>query len=77
MDNGTIAIISSLVILPGMILGFIYLMKKHRHDVELINHKKELLELEVRKEELRLQNLVEENRKYDRIIDGRNSRDGS
>ena len=33
--------------------------------------RKEILELEVRKEELHLQALLEEGRKYDRIIDGR------
>jgi hypothetical protein len=71
MDN-YIAILSILCVFifcPGIVFGFIYLSKKRKADVELARNKKEILELEVRKEELHLQCLSEENKKYDRIID--------
>jgi hypothetical protein len=71
MDN-YIAIISVLcvfVFCPGIVFGFIYLSKRRRSEIEMARYKTECLELEVRKEELHLRCLVEENKKYDRIID--------
>jgi len=71
MDN-YIAIISVLCVFiaaPGIVFGFLYLSRKRKSEVEMARLKKECLELELRKEELRLQSLVEENKKYDRIID--------
>jgi len=68
---GLISVVCLFVVLPGIIFGFRYLGKKKTAELELGRQRKEILELEVRKEELHLQSLLEEGRKYDRIIDGR------
>ena len=68
---GLISVVCLFVVLPGIIFGFRYLGKKKTAELELGTQRKAILELEVRKEELHLQALLEEGRKYDRIIDGR------
>lgn len=68
---GLISVVCLFVVLPGIIFGFRYLGKKKAAELELGRQRKEILELEVRKEELHLQALLEEGRKYDRIIDSR------
>jgi hypothetical protein len=60
--------IMSLFIAPLLTYGFIYLLKKNRADVEKMKIKKEIIELELRKEELKYKLLLEENKKYDQII---------
>jgi hypothetical protein len=59
----TFTLISSLII-----FGFILIMKKRKNDVEKLRLQKEMKEIELRKEEIHHQVLIEENRKYDRII---------
>jgi hypothetical protein len=56
------------LVAPAITFGFIGYTKKLRADVEKKRYEKEILELEVRKEEVHLQMLEEENRKYDRMI---------
>jgi len=56
-----------------MSFGFILIMKKQKTDIEKLRIKKEMMELEIQKESLNLQFLVEENKKYDRIIESRSS----
>lgn len=68
--TGIVAVLSLFVGAPAIVFGFIYLSRKQRVDLELAQRKKEILELEVKKAELHLKELAEENRKYDRIIDG-------
>ncbi|MFH2114126.1 MAG: hypothetical protein ABIJ86_06445 [Spirochaetota bacterium] len=63
----------SLFVLPVMSFGFILIMKKQKTDIEKLRIKKEMMELEIQKESLNLQFLVEENKKYDRIIESRSS----
>lgn len=67
---GLISVILIFGVIPLCVFGFRYLGKKKTAEIELVRQRKEILELEVRKEELRVQALLEENRKYDRIISG-------
>ena len=61
--------IMSLLVAPGITFGFILLLKKIKADVEITKTKKEILELEIKKEEIHLKMIQEENRKYDRLIE--------
>ena len=61
--------ILSLVVVPGMTFGFILFLKKIRADVEKIKYQKEIMELELRTEETNLKSLIEENKKYDKLIE--------
>jgi len=61
--------IMSLLVLPGLTFGFIIITKKVKADVEKLKYRKEILELELKKEELRVSSIIEENKKYDRLIE--------
>ncbi len=61
----------SLLVTPGITFLFIWAIKKTKANVEMAKYKKEMLELEVVKEELRLKVLQEENKKLDRLIEHR------
>jgi hypothetical protein len=67
--TGSIAILSVFVGLPGIVFHFIYKSKKNK--TEMIKQQKELLEIEIEKEKIHLRLLEEENRKYDKIIEGK------
>jgi len=71
--TGIIAILSSLVGIPVIVFGFIYLNIRNKRALEVVKLQKEMLELEVEKERLKLDLLDEENAKYDRLIESRNS----
>ncbi len=62
--------IVSLIIVPTITFGFILLLKKIRADVEKVKYKKEMMELELRKEEVHLQAIIEENKKLSHLIEG-------
>ena len=64
-----LGILSSLIVTPGMIFFFIYKLKKNKSDVEKLKYQKEILELEIRKQEIKLQTLKQENQQLDRIIE--------
>jgi hypothetical protein len=55
---------------PAIVFGFILLQRQGRNRIEELRIRKDMLMLEVEKEKLRLASMSEENRKYDRIIDG-------
>jgi len=61
--------IMSLLVLPGLTFGFIIITKKIKADVEKIKYQKEILELEIRKETVHLEMIIEENKKYDKLIE--------
>jgi len=61
--------IMSLFVAPLLTFGFIILLKKNKSDVEKLKYKKEILELEIRKEEIHLQSMIEENKKYDNLLE--------
>ena len=70
---GVIAILCSLIGVPIIVFGFIYLNSKSKRSIEMMRIKKEMLELEVEKEKVKARLLEAENSKYDRIIDGRDN----
>ena len=55
---------------PSVVFTFVYMVKRGRNDLEALRIKKDMLELEVERERLRVAALAEENRKYDRLIEG-------
>ena len=63
-----IALISLFFGLPGIIGFFIYKNKKNKLEIEKIKYQKEILELEIEKENIKLKTLEEENKKLDTII---------
>jgi hypothetical protein len=68
MISAVAEIISTLVILPGIIFSFVYFSKKQKLEVEKMKYQREILELEIEKEKINLKLLEEENKKLDKII---------
>jgi cell shape-determining protein MreC len=68
--TGILAVVAIFVILPKTVLDFIGKTLKHKRETELekIHCQKEILELEVAKQNNQLRLLEAENRKYDAII---------
>ncbi|MEI6873992.1 MAG: hypothetical protein WCL50_02560 [Spirochaetota bacterium] len=62
--------------LPTLAFFFIRTLQRDKSSVERLKYQKEVLELEVKKEEARAKSLAEENRKYDRIIENEESKPG-
>jgi hypothetical protein len=56
---------------PLIVFGFLLLGKRYKRDVEMMKYKKEILELEIEKEQMHLKAIEAENLKYDRIIEER------
>ncbi len=54
---------------PAITFSFIGYTKKIKADVEKKKYQKEILELEIKKEEIHLKMIEEENRKYDKMIE--------
>jgi hypothetical protein len=52
-----------------IVFGSIIIIKKGRNEVEKLRLQKEIKEIDLRKEELHLSTLLEENKKYDRMIE--------
>jgi cell division protein FtsB len=68
MLEAIVGTISSLIILPGIIFLFVYHSKKQKLEVEKLKYQKEILELEIEKENTKIKSLEEENKKLDKII---------
>jgi hypothetical protein len=66
--EGLLAILSIFVILPGMILTFAYRNKKNKNELKKLEYEREILQLEMEKDNLRIKLLEEENKKLDKII---------
>jgi len=62
--------IVSLIIAPTITFGFILILKKIRADVDKVKYQKEMMELELKKEEVHLQAMIEENKKLSHLIEG-------
>lgn len=69
--TGIIAILSSLVGIPVIVFGFIFLNIRNKRALQAIKLQKEMLELEVERDRLKLDLLDAENAKYDKLIDAR------
>ncbi|MBN1412289.1 MAG: hypothetical protein JW969_15695 [Spirochaetales bacterium] len=63
-----LGIVSSLVLLPGIIGFVVYKNKKNKIEVEKLKLQKEVLELEIRKQEAKTETLRLENQQLDRQI---------
>jgi cell shape-determining protein MreC len=70
---GIVAIVALFIVLPRTILKFVGDNTRHRREkeVEKLKYQKEILELEIEKENLHIKSLEAENKRLDRIIDGR------
>jgi chaperonin cofactor prefoldin len=66
--EGIVAILSLFVVLPGIIFSFIHHAKKQKVEVEKLKYQKEILELEVQKQNNQIKLLEEESKKLDKII---------
>ncbi len=53
---------------PALTFGFITITKKIKADVDKLRYRKEIIELEIKKDEIHLQMIMEENKKYDKMI---------
>lgn len=58
------------IVLPSITFTFIYFLRKNRADVDKLRYEKEILELELKRDQLKLLRIAEENKKYDRLIEG-------
>ena len=67
---GIIAILSSLLGIPLIVFGFIYLNLKGKRAIELLRLQKEIMKLELEKDKVKIRMLEAENIKYDREIRG-------
>lgn len=71
------AVFCAFIAAPSIVFTFILLGKRNRTELEKLKYRKEILELEIAKEDAHTRALVEENRKYDRLIaDGRKEAPG-
>jgi len=61
--------IMTLFVAPVLTFGFLLINKKYRTDIEKLKLKKEMLELELKKDEIHMKLIEAENRKLDRIIE--------
>jgi hypothetical protein len=59
---------------PGMFFGFILQIRKGKTDNKKAKIERKTTKLKIRKEELHLQVLLEENKKYDRLLEEKGSR---
>jgi len=67
--DGIIAILSIFIGLPSIIFGFIYLNRKEKNRISILEYQRQISELELKREEAKIRLIEEENRKYDRIIE--------
>ena len=66
--TGIVAILSTLVAAPAILFSFIYKVTKNKHELKKMQYQKEILELEVEKQNNQIKLLEEENKKLDKII---------
>ena len=64
-----IGILSLFIGAPIIVFGFRYLNKRNQHEIELMKYKRDIAEIELEKEQVKLKLIEAENLKYDRIID--------
>jgi cell shape-determining protein MreC len=68
--TGSIALLSLLVGLPAIVFTFVNknIKNKRENEIEKLKYQKEILELEIEKENKHIKLLEEENKKLDKII---------
>ena len=67
--TGIVAVSALFIVLPAIIFAFSYKVKKNKHEIEKLKYQKEILELEVQKDAVKIQLLEQENKNLDKIID--------
>ena len=65
---GIVSIISLFVVAPLIVFGFVYLNKRDKNKLNILQYQKEIAEIELKKEEAKVRFIEEENKKYDRLI---------
>jgi hypothetical protein len=70
--NELLALVAFLIGLPGIISFLSYKNRKNKIELDKIKYQKEILELEIEKEKIKLKSLEEENKKMDKIINENN-----
>jgi hypothetical protein len=65
-----VSIVSTLVVAPAIVFLFIYKIKKNKTDIEKLKYEKEVLELEIEKQNNQMKLLAKESEKYDKLIYG-------
>jgi uncharacterized membrane protein (DUF106 family) len=63
-----VAIISVFGITPAILFSFLYKITKNKHELKKMQYQKEILELEVEKQNNQIKLLEEENKNLDKII---------
>jgi Na+-transporting NADH:ubiquinone oxidoreductase subunit NqrC len=63
-----VSVLSLFVAAPVIVFSFILGLKKSDNETKKLQYQKEMLELEVKKEELQLRRLEAESKQYDRLI---------
>ena len=66
--TGIVAIISVFGIAPAILFSFLYKTTKDKNELKKMQYQKEILELEVEKQNNQIKILEEENKKLDQII---------
>lgn len=66
-----VSVLSLFVFAPAIVFSFIYFSKRNKFKLEELRYKKEMLELEIEKENAHIKMLEAENAKYDRLIEGK------
>ena len=69
MVSTALIITAGVLGLTGMVFLFVSKMVKEHYEVTRMKTQKEILELEIQKQNAHIKLLEEENKKYDRIID--------
>ena len=62
---GILAITALFIVLPAIVFSFIY---TNKHEIEKLRYQKEILELELQKDTVKMQLLEQENKNLDKII---------
>jgi cell shape-determining protein MreC len=68
MMEGIVAILSIFVVLPGIIFTYAYKNRKNKMELKKIEYRKEILQMEMEKDDRKIKLLEEENKKLDKII---------
>lgn len=68
MTEGILLALCIFVFAPVTVFTFIIMLSRGKQQTEQLRYKKEIVELELKKHELQLTVLQEENKKYDRVL---------
>lgn len=64
-----ISVLSIFIGTPAIVFSFVYHLNKNKDEVKKLQLQKEILELEIEKENMQILKIEKESKKYDRLID--------